>query len=73
MNLTENTDDMEPRVAAHNFCLTPKEAAGRARLSIDNFLYRCRLGTGPTCSGAKRLMRFKTSDVDSWVAAGFCK
>lgn len=72
MFLTESRDDAaEPRLAAHNYWLTPKEAALRARLSTDNFLRRCRKASGPARSGAGRLMRFKTSDVDKWIAGGF--
>jgi hypothetical protein len=51
--------------------LTPREAAERARLCIDNFLLRCRKGIGPRCVGRRRLMRFRASEIDAWVAAGF--
>jgi hypothetical protein len=51
--------------------LRPKEAAERAKLSVDNFLKRIRKGTGPRVAGKHKLMRCRASWVDTWVANGF--
>jgi hypothetical protein len=59
------------RIAATDPWLNAKEAAACARLSLDNFLRRCRHGKGPACAGSGRLMRFRASAVDGWVAGGF--
>ena len=52
--------------------LTPSEAAMRARVSKSHFLRLVRTSKGPRHSGDGRLMRFRTSDVDAWIASGFC-
>jgi hypothetical protein len=70
MTLVEiNSDTVRPSIP--DPWLTPREAAERARLCIDNFLLRCRKGIGPRCVGRRRLMRFRASEIDAWVAAGF--
>ena len=51
--------------------LKPREAAGRANLSVDNFLKRIRNGTGPRIVGKHKLMRCRASWVDIWVTNGF--
>lgn len=51
--------------------LNSKEAASRARLSLDNFLVRVRRGAGPASNGEHKLRRFRVRDVDAWVANGF--
>ena len=50
--------------------LKPAEAADRARLSTSYFLRMVRQGQGPAHVGKGRLMRFRTSAVDEWIAAG---
>jgi excisionase family DNA binding protein len=79
MTLTKSNEDLEARIArethqlsTRNAWLTPDEAAERARMSRSHFLRLCRTRSGPACSGKGRLMRFRTSDVDQWVAGG-CK
>jgi hypothetical protein len=59
------------RLTARDLWLNAKEAAAHAKLSLDNFLRRCRRGTGPACSGKGRLARFRLRDVDRWIASGF--
>jgi Helix-turn-helix domain len=59
------------RLSPRDPWLNAKEAAARCRLSLDNFLRRCRGGRGPACSGHGRLMRFRTTAVDAWVGGGF--
>jgi len=59
------------RLTARDPWLNAKEAAAHAKLSLDNFLRRCRSGKGPACAGRGRLMRFRTSAVDAWVGGGF--
>jgi excisionase family DNA binding protein len=77
--MTWSKEDLEARIeratrrlASSDGWLTPEEAAARARISRSHFLRLCRDRSGPACSGKGRLMRFRTSDVDKWVAGG-CK
>ena len=51
--------------------LKPREAAERANLSVDNFLMRIRNGSGPRVVGKHKLMRFRASWIDAWVANSF--
>lgn len=51
--------------------LTPSEAATRARISKSHFLRLVRTAKGPKHSGEGRLMRFRVSEVDAWIGAGF--
>jgi excisionase family DNA binding protein len=51
--------------------LTPTEAATRARVSKSHFLRLVRTAKGPKHCGEGRLMRFRVSDIDSWVGSGF--
>jgi excisionase family DNA binding protein len=49
--------------------LTPAEAAKHARLSKSHLLRVCRQGRGPEYAGEGKLMRFRKSAVDRWLAA----
>jgi hypothetical protein len=77
MNALDEIDEIDRRIERKlrslgllvpDTWMTSAEAAAHVRMSRWHFQRLCRQGRGPPCVGAGKLMRFKQSRVDSWLA-----